>query len=192
MMLSTFRRSLRESGRYAPDQISFEDYNTDNIKLKEKILATQAECIILFCKPEASLKLSGLLRESKISRPVYGIPAILNESEISSDELKAFDNILRVPAGEWSLSAYQLFKRDYRNTYGIDPGMVAAYAFDAMNTLIEAIITAGSPDREKIQEALKIIRHDGVTGKFHFDARGNRVDQLRITQVKNGIPEMKN
>ena len=53
--------------------------------------------------------------------------------------------------------------------------MVAAYAFDGMNLLIEAIRTSGSPEREKIQNYLTNAAYEGVTGTFRFDDMGNRI-----------------
>ena len=58
--------------------------------------------------------------------------------------------------------------------------MVAAYAFDGMSVLIEAVRISGSPEREKIQEALSKIQYEGVTGRIQFDDKGNRLGNFVV------------
>jgi branched-chain amino acid transport system substrate-binding protein len=67
------------------------------------------------------------------------------------------------------------------------PGAVAAYAFDGMNLIIEAIRNAG-PDRDNIQKSLAKIYYEGVTGPIQFDDKGNRVGTARLMEIKNGHP----
>ena len=56
-----------------------------------------------------------------------------------------------------------------------------------MNLLIEAIKKCGS-DREKIQRILSETDYEGVTGKIHFDAKGNRLGTPELKEIKNGVP----
>jgi ABC-type branched-subunit amino acid transport system substrate-binding protein len=67
------------------------------------------------------------------------------------------------------------------------PGPVAAYAYDGMNIMIEAIRKGGS-DSEKIQKILKEISFDGVTGLIQFDDKGSRKGKPGLMEIKNGIP----
>ncbi len=69
------------------------------------------------------------------------------------------------------------------------PGMVAAYAFDGMNLLIEAIRISQSTELEKIKQALLQIRYEGVTGPIRFDAKGNRDGNFAVMKILNGLPE---
>jgi branched-chain amino acid transport system substrate-binding protein len=80
------------------------------------------------------------------------------------------------------------FRQEYQKSWKRIPGMVASFAYDGMNLLIEAIKRAGAPDREKIQESLKIINYEGVTGLIRFDEKGNRLGPFKTTELKNGIP----
>jgi branched-chain amino acid transport system substrate-binding protein len=73
------------------------------------------------------------------------------------------------------------FLPEYKKMYGKAPGLVASYAFDATNMLIEALRITGSPDREKLQQALYSIHHEGVTGTVHFDDKGNRKGVLKVS-----------
>jgi branched-chain amino acid transport system substrate-binding protein len=93
-----------------------------------------------------------------------------------------------VASGNYSEPLRSEFRKKYLETFGIAPGMVAAFAFDGMNALIHAIRKAGEQDREKIQKALSEISFDGVTGLIQFDERGNRSCKLGIMSVINGFP----
>ncbi len=107
-----------------------------------------------------------------MNQPVFGSLSILNENKLSGKELQEFDNMMSVPSGIWTGSKNLTFRQEYQKIYGKMPGMVAAYAFDGMNLLIEAIKTSGSPDREKIQQALFNIHYEGVTGRFSLTEKG--------------------
>ena len=93
-----------------------------------------------------------------------------------------------VPSGTWTGSKNMAFRQAYQKNYGRMPGMVAAYAFDGMNLLIEAIRTSGTPEREKIQQALSKIHYEGVTGRIQFDSKGNRAGSVDLKSIKNVMP----
>ena len=67
------------------------------------------------------------------------------------------------------------------------PGATAAYAFDGMNLIIEAVQNSGI-EREAVQKALSGIQHKGVTGSIQFDDRGNRMGSASLIEIKNGLP----
>ncbi len=71
--------------------------------------------------------------------------------------------------------------------YGSRPGSVAAYAYDGMNLVIEAIRRAGL-DRDNIQKSMTKLHYDGVTGVIQFDDKGNRLGAAGLMEIKNGIP----
>ena len=86
--------------------------------------------------------------------PLFGSLMLLNENELSDQELKELDNFLLYPVRRMvGISKYH-FQQEYQKAYNKIPGIAASYAFDGMNILIEAIRNAGSPDREKIQKSL--------------------------------------
>lgn len=189
MALKSYLQRLRQAGKNEPVQFLWKDYSTNLNALADQINKSGTHAIILFCSPSISLKLIRLLRQQNMKQPVFGSISILNEDVLSLQELREFDNMLLVPS-LLSASKSQIFRQAYQKTYGTSPGMVAAYAFDGMNVLIEAIRISGSQDRESIQQSLSKIRYEGVTGLVQFDARGNRVGTCGTMMVKNGIPEV--
>jgi len=58
------------------------------------------------------------------------------------------------------------------------------YAYDAINTIIDAILAADSTDSGKIADAMKCMGpHYGLTGEVAFDEKGFRRDQLFVLSM---------
>jgi branched-chain amino acid transport system substrate-binding protein len=111
----------------------------------------------------------------------------LNEDELTGVNIKTYENILFTTSGNWAGLKSLAFREDYLKTYGKLPGVVAAYSYDGMSLLIEAIKKAGT-DREKIQKTMTITQYDGVTGLIKFDDKGKRTGPVPLMKFKNGIP----
>jgi branched-chain amino acid transport system substrate-binding protein len=188
LALKNFIDNLKLAGNHEPAQFLFDNYVTELDDLSDQISKSNADCIVLFCQPSASLSIIRLLRQKRINLPVFGSLSILNENVLSESELSEFDAGMSVPCGSWSKSAYMAFHEEYQKNYGKMPGMVASYAFDGMNILIEAIRTSGGPEKERIQEALSKMQYAGVTGRIQFDSKGNRSGSVVPENTKNGVP----
>jgi ABC-type branched-subunit amino acid transport system substrate-binding protein len=111
----------------------------------------------------------------------------LNEDELADQDLKYYDNAVMVASGNLSGSKALTFREEFRKTYGKQPGAVAAYSFDGMSLLLEAIRKAGT-DRIEIQKALTKIHFEGVTGPIQFDDKGKRMGTPDLIEIKKGIP----
>ena len=153
----------------------------------DKINKSGAEGIILLCNPSASLKLIQRLEERKMKQTVFGALSILDENESSVQEQEEYRNMVLFVSGNWSGPKGLTFRKEYQRLYGNVPGAVAAYSFDGMSMLIEAIRKSGT-DRSEIQKTLTKIRFDGVTGPIQFDDKGKRMGKVNMVEIKNGIP----
>jgi len=186
--LDNFLKRTRLTEKTEPVQFFFENYSNNFNALPDQINKADINCIVLFCRPVVSLKIIQALQQRKMNQPVFGPLYLLNENELSGRELQNYDYALLIPTGNWSETKSTAFRQEFMDTYGKSPGMVAAYAFDGMSLLIEALRKAGSPDREKIQEALSEIYYEGVTGLIRFDDKGNRSGIYDLNYIKNGVP----
>ncbi len=184
----SFKNFVKMSGKPDPLQFNFEDHIQKTGILADKISESDADCIVLFCQPAASLNLIRQIEKKNPVLQVFGPLAILNENALSGQELKLFDNILSVPAGGWPEAENRKFRQKFEKIYGHPPGMTASYSYDGMSVLIEAVTKAGNPDRELIQESLKKTLYNGVTGLIKFDDKGNRQGKFEIRKSKNGVP----
>jgi branched-chain amino acid transport system substrate-binding protein len=184
--LKSFVKSLKLTGKNEPVQFLFNNYSSNLGALIDQISKVKVDCLVLFCQPSASLKIIRLMRQRKMNQPVFGSLLILNENVLSEMELQELDNIIFVSSGSWSGSKNTAFRQEYQKTYGKKPGMVASYAFDGMNVLIEAIRASGNPERENIQLALSKIQYEGITGRIQFDDKGNRQGITRLSHSGTG------
>jgi ABC-type branched-subunit amino acid transport system substrate-binding protein len=187
--LKSFLQRIKQSGKNEPVNLLYKNSETELDRLADRVISAKADCIVLFCQPTASLKIIRLLRQRKLNQPVYGTLSMLNENMSSEKEFREFDRIMAVTSGTWNGTNYHAFRQEYMKLYGKAPGMVAIYAFDGMNLLIEAIRMSGSPELDKIQQALMKIHHEGITGTFRFDDHGNRVGNFAVMKILNGLPD---
>jgi branched-chain amino acid transport system substrate-binding protein len=188
MTLDCFLKSVKKSGKPDPVQFNYDDYSLNLNDLSDGIKKAEVNCIVLFCPPKTAVKITRQIRQKKMNLPLFGSIMLLNENELSPQELQVYDNIISIPSGDWSGSENLAFSQEFQNTYYRMPGMVASYSYDGMSVLIEAIIDAGSSDREKIQKSLINIRYKGVTGSIQFDDKGNRSGNFKMMRIKDGVP----
>lgn len=80
----------------------------------------------------------------------------------------------------------QDFIKAYKEKYNEEPISFSALGYDAAYLLKAAIEKAGSTDNAKVQEALKNIEFDGVTGKLKFDENNNPIKDVKMIKIENG------
>ena len=185
--LSILVKKIKAANQTEPLQFFYDTPGIDYNEIVDEIDKTRAEGIILLCKPSASLKLIQRLEKRKMKLNVFGALSILDEDESSMKKQEGYRNMELFVSTNWSDLKGLAFTKEYQRLYGSFPGAVAAYSFDGMSMLIEAIRKAG-PDRIEIQKTLTKMRFDGVTGPIHFDGKGKRVGSSILTEIKNGIP----
>jgi len=184
----TFLKKIKLAGKTDPLLFSFGNSSQDFNALLDNISRADVKCIVLFGQPAASLKIIRQITQRKMKQPVFGSIQLLNENELSFQELLEYNNVILVPSGSWPPSENSSFSHEFQKAYKRMPGVVASYSYDGMNLLIKAIMEAGAPDREKIQKALENIHYEGVTGSIRFDDKGNRAGNFKVTVIKNGLP----
>jgi branched-chain amino acid transport system substrate-binding protein len=79
------------------------------------------------------------------------------------------------------------FRADYKKRFGIDVQINAPYAYDAVMTMAEAMVKAGSTAPAAYLPVLARIQYKGVTGPIAFDARGDiRDGTITLYTFKGG------
>jgi branched-chain amino acid transport system substrate-binding protein len=185
MAIKSFVYKTKTAGKTDPVQFFYDNANQDLNAIADQINDGDVGSIVLFGKPSSSIKLIQLLRSKKINQPVFGTLELLDENILSGQDIKNYENVVFVSSDHWFTKKGAAFSKEYAKIYGIPPGPVAAYAYDGMNIIIEAIRKGGS-DSEKIQKILKEISFEGVTGLIQFDDKGNRKGEVSLMQIING------
>ena len=80
-----------------------------------------------------------------------------------------------------------MFGKRFRAEYGQEPDMFAAYTYDGIRIIIEAIRSAGL-NRARIRDAItEMTDFNGVTGKISFDKTGrNKAASIKLSIITNG------
>ena len=187
---TNFLKKTRMENKPDPVQYSFKESEEKPGSLANLIIKSGSECIVIFCEHDNYIKIISLLKPYKLNMPFFSAHYPMNENLISSGESVLSDIDILIVAPQWSASGFSSFADEYRKTYGSSPGLAAAYAFDGMNLLIQAIRNAGTSDREQIQKSLEKITYKAVTGTISFDEMGNREGPFIISRLRNGVPVM--
>lgn len=81
----------------------------------------------------------------------------------------------------------EAFKKAYKKRYGIEIQIYSPYTYDAVMTIADAMVKAGSAEPAKYLPELAKISHKGITGTIAFDARGDiRDGTLTLYTFKGG------
>ncbi len=79
------------------------------------------------------------------------------------------------------------FRAAYKKKYNSDVQIYAPYVYDAVMTMVDAMVKAGSAEPAKYLPVLAKIQHKGVTGPVAFDANGDIKDgTLTLYTYKGG------
>jgi branched-chain amino acid transport system substrate-binding protein len=183
--VKSFILKLQTNGNPPAFQFRYENGKADIKVLADQITENKSDCIIFFGSPIQSVKIITLLKERKLIRPLFGSLSLLDENESGEEGLKNLENVVLLSPQHWFSPEGIVFIDRFKAYYNYAPGAVAAYAYDAVNLIVEAIRTAGL-DYEKIQKALMAINYRGVTGQIQFDERGNRKGPYKLVKIKNG------
>lgn len=86
-----------------------------------------------------------------------------------------------------SLSADTSFVDTYRSEYGEVPNFDAAYAYDAVMMLAQAISTANTTEPEAVRAALLDIEYQGASGRFTLRSDGNVETSWQLAMYCGGM-----
>jgi branched-chain amino acid transport system substrate-binding protein len=184
--LESLLKQLKTADRVEPLQLFYDSSDKNFTTLFRKINEAKINGIILIGQPLASLNFIEQLRQNKMNPSVFGTLSLLGEDPLKEVDFMHYNNIALVTSGNWMGLKALFFQKEFQKKYGKMPGATAAYAFDGMNLIIDAIKHSGF-DRENIQESLSKMHYEGVTGSIQFDDRGNRVNAVDIIEINNGI-----
>jgi branched-chain amino acid transport system substrate-binding protein len=186
LALHSFLKRIKVYGKTDPLQLFYDNSGQDFNALLDQINKSEIRCIILFGQPEASLRIIKQIHQRKMNQLIFGSLSLLGENGTSGQDLKSYEGVILVSSGNYPGTKDSSFQQDFKGKYGKMPGPVAAYAFDGMNLIIEAIREAGL-DRDKIQKSLAKINYEGITGPIQFDDKGKRIGKVNMVEIKNGI-----
>jgi branched-chain amino acid transport system substrate-binding protein len=123
-------------------------------------------------------------RQLMLTLPARGLPQRIFATLSSADLARhGPEELVVVAPGHWITAEGRAFERAFRATHDQAATAVAAYAYDGLMVIVEAVRRAGL-DRQGIRDALADIDYGlGVTGRVRFDESGNRVTEVKLMGV---------
>jgi branched-chain amino acid transport system substrate-binding protein len=187
MAMNSFVKETIAARKTSPAEFIYNNTESDFSDLLDKIDRADLNCIVLFGKPSVSMKIFNQLLQRNLKLKVFGSLSMLGEEEPGQQGMKINESIVLVSSGYWMRPKGLTFREEYHKKFGSFPDEEAAYAYDGMNVLIEAVINSGF-DREMIQKSMAKTHYEGVTGSVRFDDKGNRFGSAGLIEIKNDFP----
>ena len=182
LAMQDFVKRVKKSGEKEPNQFVFSESDTNFQTIIENIKRTNADGIVLFTKPSFALNLMQQIQKNNIELPVFGSIFLLGEDKAIHFDVSKYRNINLLSSGNWIEANETPFKKEFQKKYQKKPSAVAAYAYDGMKILIEAI-KISKLEREKLQESISKIIYEGVTGTIQFDKHGKRINAVKLVEL---------
>jgi ABC-type branched-subunit amino acid transport system substrate-binding protein len=184
-----FNDLARRIGRQPVLEVKFERGDTDFTRQLKMLQAAKIEGLILWGEAPEAGHILKQMRAMGMNQPVFG------------SSRTAYPQLLEIagPAAEGYVAACALdptrndpkwigFRDNYRRKFGEDVDPYAAYAYDGMSLLIDAIQKVGL-NRGRIMEHLRTYmmkEWDGVAGRYVFDYTLNNVAPITLGRVEGG------
>lgn len=145
----------------------------------KRIKAANPDVLYIATGPEAPVSIFSDVKQLGLNIPVYGSESLQAQTFIDDAGDLANDlNIVTVNQGN------EQFVEKYRATYGTDPEIYAAQAYDAYVAIARSINT-GAKTGAQIKSALYGIEFEGVSGHIKFDKNGDVTTEHFIYVVKD-------
>jgi len=187
MASGSFIKQLKKMEVQIPNLLFYDQLNPEFDNLIKQIVETGIQNLVVFGGPENSLRLFKAINETEKNFYIYGTFTIMGENNTMKEFWEYAENMVLISSDFWFTTKGKKFQDVFRETYNYQPGSVAAYAYDGVGLIIEAIRKSGL-EREAIIESMKEIRYEGVTGSIEFDANGNRNDMPIVLKISSNVP----
>lgn len=186
--LQNILKSINSVGKTKLTFLNFDNHSDGGFNiLLDSIHKIGAKGILLMGESEMTLKFIKKLRDKNMNQHVFTTLSLIDSIKSPKKESPFLNNITLVSSKNWLGEKGKSFRIKYQKKYGKIPNESAAYAYDGMRIIINAIKKSG-PNRENLQKALSHTNYEGLTGAFHFDSKGNRIGTIDLAVLKNGIP----
>jgi branched-chain amino acid transport system substrate-binding protein len=176
---------LPDPGKYLVNPRS-----VDLQKTLQEIAGYHPGALVLLGNTSTAADIIRSIKMVNMNLPVFGNFSVLSDQQPSSPDWDFFEGINLVSSGHWFTDPGTTFEKAFRETYGYHPGAAAAYAYDGISLVINAIRSGGTA-RDRIIESLKNMQGmKGITGEILFDAHGNRTDLPVMMTIRNAQPQI--
>lgn len=198
LAVRTFIEEIKIKNAEPPSQFIFPTPEKSPFSILSEIETKNFEAIVLIGDNEFATQIIPILKIAHKDVPLFATLSITDNQQANNVNWKLLENVTLVSSGFWVTEKGIRFQNEFQNEFGYKPGPTAAYAYDGMNVIIEAVkianptLTDVIEDREKIINAFSEMKYKkGITGDIQFDENGNRTNDVKLMRIKNGKPVYK-
>jgi branched-chain amino acid transport system substrate-binding protein len=185
----TFMNFARRLGCPAVQELLFQPGSSDIPHQLAAIKDAQPDAIFFIGEPDDIGRFARLFRQEGIKARFFGTDLLMEDSFLRNAGDAAEGAMLTClfdPARQDPL--WVGFVTRYKERWGHEPDVYAAYAYDGAQILIHAIQTAG-PNRWRIRDKVcDLDYYQGVTGWMRFDGTGSNIAPVRLVRIEHGRP----
>lgn len=187
--VTKFSDEAKRLGHQPVLEVKFERGDKDFSAQLRMLQNARLDAVIIWGEvPEAALILKQM-RAMGMKQPVFGASRLCYPQLIEAAGAAAEGLVVTAPLDPTRTDAnWQQFREEYRAKFNQEPDAYAAYAYDGLNILIDAIQKAGL-NRGRIMDALRDNQghdYDGVAGRVHFDHTLNNIQPPALARVEGG------
>jgi branched-chain amino acid transport system substrate-binding protein len=186
-LMNTFPQEAETRGieivaveKYTPKDI---DFRTQLTKIKSK----KPEAIYIIGYPKDTPMVVKQARELGLQQQIFSINSA-ESSVIFEIAGPAAEGIIFTTSPlncKYEIEPGKTFCDIYKEKYGKDPDYRAAYLYDSLMIVVDAINKVGN-DAEELKTQLLKTDFNGAVGKTTFDSDGNAQREVIVKTIKNG------
>lgn len=176
-LLKSFSELVKKDRAFSPKTVRYQSENVDFKSLASELSESKTDGVVFFGNSKEYDDFIYYCNLAKVSYSLFCPVMELEETIVNNSSLALF----RIEPINWDKHMGIAFRKRFRDTYHYTPGKSAAYVYDGINLVIEAIQNSGSsPDA--IREGLVDLEWEGLSGKLSFNASGSINSQLLISK----------
>lgn len=153
------------------------------------------DAVVLIGNHEFASEIIPFIKNQNNEMPLFATLSTTDNQQANEINWKLLENVTVVASDFWFTENGKAFRNEFQKKFGYEPGPAAAYAFDGMNAIIEAVTMAKPALNEVIDDRDKLINafsemnfKNGITGNIQFDKNGNRINSVKLMKINDGQP----
>jgi branched-chain amino acid transport system substrate-binding protein len=187
-LADAFAAAVKAAGASVAGREYASDKDFDFRAILTRLRATKPEAIFFAGYDAQAGPMARQMHELGVKAPLLGGETMNTAKFLELAGAAAEGHIASTPgAALESRPRGREFAQRYRQRYQQDIGLYAPYFYDGVMVIAAAMEKAGSTEPAKYLEALRRIRHAGISADIEFDANGDlRQGLLSIFRVQGG------
>ena len=183
-LLVELKKRLTRRGMNPRYHFEYAAERSDLDRLTKEVALANVDAVVLIAGVEDSTRLVVALRGQGFQGTIFGGPA-MGRRHFAEQAASAAGRVV-FPLLYYGDDASKTFEKAFRDRYQRTPDYAAAYTYDTVRLLIDAVGQAGL-NRARIRDAIREISPwPGVTGTVTWSPTGSNTREVRLGTISNG------